>query len=210
MSCDAGLHVLHIRRALYRRIEHSSELRDRAQAHAWRRGVCAPQPGCGEGNDASRARGARTTMVARAAHRLPLRHSGDVRALHVVVVGRWKYFTRSMSARLTLHGSLERRPLAAQTEDGRPLSSIRASERERARPRPRTTDSGSGPCTPRKSSAGRARPPLLEHPSISSTLTVGDDNHRQLCQGVSRACRITECCVENVGSERARTYCVAV
>ena len=34
VSCDAGLHVLHIRRALYRRIEHSSELRDRAQAHA--------------------------------------------------------------------------------------------------------------------------------------------------------------------------------
>ena len=42
---------------------------------------------------------------------------------------------------------------------------------ERARPH----DSGSGPCMPRKSSAGRARPPLLKHPSISSTLTVGDD-----------------------------------
>ena len=42
---------------------------------------------------------------------------------------------------------------------------------ERARPH----DSGSGRCMPRKSSAGRARPPLLEHPAISSTLTVGDD-----------------------------------
>ena len=41
--------------------------------------------------------------------------------------------------------------------------------------RARTHDSGSGPCIPRKSSAGRARPPSLEHPSISSTLTVGDD-----------------------------------
>ena len=41
---------------------------------------------------------------------------------------------------------------------------------ERARPH----DSGSGPCTPQKSSAGHARPPfVLEHPSISSTLTVG-------------------------------------
>ena len=85
VSCDAGLHVLHNRHVLSRRIEQHSELRDWAQAHAWRRGVCAPQPGCGEGNDASRARGARTTMVARAARRLPLRHTGDARALHVVV-----------------------------------------------------------------------------------------------------------------------------
>ena len=41
--------------------------------------------------------------------------------------------------------------------------------------RARPHDPGSGPCMPRKSSAGRARPPSLEHPSISSTLTVGDD-----------------------------------
>ena len=36
-------------------------------------------------------------------------------------------------------------------------------------------DSGSSPCIPRKSSASRARPTLLEHPSISSTVTVGED-----------------------------------
>ena len=42
---------------------------------------------------------------------------------------------------------------------------------ERARPH----DSGSGPCMPQKSSASRARPILLEHPSISSTVTVGND-----------------------------------
>ena len=42
---------------------------------------------------------------------------------------------------------------------------------ERARPH----DSESGQCMPQKSSAGRSRPPSLEHPSILSTLTVGDE-----------------------------------
>jgi hypothetical protein len=41
--------------------------------------------------------------------------------------------------------------------------------------RARPHDSGSGPCMPRKSSGSRARPMLLQHPSISSTVTVGDD-----------------------------------
>ena len=61
---------------------------------------------------------------------------------------------------------------------------------ERARPH----DSGSGPCMPRKSSASRARPTLLEHPSISSTVTVGDDI---IADSVS---------LLKVGSRMVRTY----
>ena len=41
--------------------------------------------------------------------------------------------------------------------------------------RARPHDSGSGPRMPRKSSASRARPTLLEHPSVCSTVTVGDE-----------------------------------
>ena len=60
--------------------------------------------------------------------------------------------------------------------------------------RARPHDSGSSPCMPRKSSSGRARPPSLEHPSISSTLTVGDDI---IADGVS---------LLNVGPGMVRTY----
>ena len=43
---------------------------------------------------------------------------------------------------------------------------------ERARPH---DSRGSGLCMPRKSSAGRARTPSLEHLNIFTTLTVSDD-----------------------------------
>ena len=61
---------------------------------------------------------------------------------------------------------------------------------ERARPH----DSGSGPCMPRKSSASRARPTLLEHSSISSTVTVGND-------GIADSVSLLK-----VGSRMVRTY----
>ena len=60
--------------------------------------------------------------------------------------------------------------------------------------RGRPHDSGSGPRMPRKSSASRARPTLLEHPSVSSTVTVGDDI---MADGVS---------LLKVGSGMVRTY----
>ena len=60
---------------------------------------------------------------------------------------------------------------------------------ERARPH----NSGSGPRMPRKSSGSRVRPTLLEHPSVSSTVTVGND---VIADGVS---------LLNVGSGMVRT-----
>ena len=74
--------------------------------------------------------------------------------------------------------------------------------------RARRRDSGSGPCTPRKSSrAGRARlarPPLLEHPSISSTLTVGEKRNI-IADGVTAlTVSLLKCC-ENIGSTTTAT-----
>ena len=61
---------------------------------------------------------------------------------------------------------------------------------ERARPH----NSGSGPRMPRKSSAAFGPSTLLEHPSVSSTVTVSDDI---IADGVS---------LLHVGSGMARTY----
>ena len=61
--------------------------------------------------------------------------------------------------------------------------------------RTRPHDSGSGQRIPRTSSGSRARPTLLEHPSVSSTVTVGGDDI--IADGVS---------LLNGGSGMVRTY----